>query len=124
MLESQRSQRTRSRPASLCDLRNLCGQVLRRNAALFCWQASTPMDHNHGMHISQMARSAGVNVQTVRFYERQRLLRKPLRNAAGYRCYEPSDVERISFIKTSQALGFTLSEIKELIELHKAVAGA
>ncbi len=82
------------------------------------------MDHNHGMHISQMARSAGVNVQTVRFYERQRLLRKPLRNAAGYRCYEPSDVERISFIKTSQALGFTLSEIKELIELHKTVAGA
>jgi MerR family copper efflux transcriptional regulator len=82
------------------------------------------MDHNYGMQISQMARSAGVNVQTIRFYERQRLLRKPLRNASGYRCYEPSDLERVSFIKGSQALGFTLSEIKELIDLHKAVAKA
>jgi MerR family mercuric resistance operon transcriptional regulator len=76
------------------------------------------------MHISQMARSAGVNVQTIRFYERQRLLRKPLRNASGYRCYEPGDLERVSFIKGSQALGFTLAEIKELIDLHKAVAAA
>jgi MerR family mercuric resistance operon transcriptional regulator len=74
------------------------------------------------MHIGELARAAGVNIQTIRFYERQALLPKPPRNSSGYRSYEPKDVERVTFIKRNQELGFTLTEIKELIHLHGSMA--
>jgi DNA-binding transcriptional MerR regulator len=66
-----------------------------------------------------MAAQAGVNVQTVRFYEREGLLRKPARTPGGYRRYEPQDLERVRFIRVCQGLGFTLREIKQLIRLHR-----
>jgi len=74
------------------------------------------------MHIGELARGAGVNVQTIRFYEREGLLRRPPRNASGYRCYERRDQEQVTFIRRSQELGFTLGEIKQLNGLHQAVA--
>jgi MerR family transcriptional regulator, copper efflux regulator len=74
------------------------------------------------MHIGELARSAGVNVQTIRFYERQALLPKPARNSSGYRSYDRSDLERVSFIKRNQELGFTLIEIKQLIQLHGSMS--
>jgi len=74
------------------------------------------------MHIGELARSAGVNVQTIRFYERKALLPKPERNASGYRCYAGADLDRVTFIKRNQELGFTLVEIRQLIELHGSVA--
>jgi len=74
------------------------------------------------MHIGELARSAGVNVQTIRFYEREGLIRRPLRTASGYRCYERRDLEQVTFIRRSQELGFTLAEIKQLNGLHDAVA--
>lgn len=74
------------------------------------------------MHIGELARKAAVNIQTIRFYERQALLAPPVRNSSGYRCYEPGDLERVTFIKRNQELGFTLEEIKQLIDLHQAVA--
>ena len=74
------------------------------------------------MHIGELARAAGVNIQTIRFYERQALLPKPARNRSGYRSYEYKDVERVTFIKRNQELGFTLTEIKQLIELHGSMA--
>jgi DNA-binding transcriptional MerR regulator len=70
------------------------------------------------MQIGDFARAAGVNIQTVRFYERQRLLRPPLRTASGYRNYQQSDLERLSFIRRNHEIGFTLAEIKQLLELH------
>jgi DNA-binding transcriptional MerR regulator len=79
------------------------------------------------MRIGELSRKAGVNIQTVRFYERQNLLRKPARTAAGYRSYVEADLERVVFIKQSQQLGFTLHEIRELIEIHdpqKSAPGA
>ena len=54
---------------------------------------------NSRMHIGELAHSAAVNIQTIRFYERQDLLPVPSRNEAGYRCYNQSDVERVTFIK-------------------------
>jgi MerR family mercuric resistance operon transcriptional regulator len=72
------------------------------------------------MHIGELARSAQVNVQTIRFYERQGLLPRPMRSAAGYRCYEARDLERVIFIKRNQELGFTLEEILQLFRLHEA----
>jgi len=74
------------------------------------------------MHIGELARSAGVNVQTIRFYERQALLPKPARNSSGYRSYDRSDLERVTFIKRNQQLGFTLIEIKQLIRLHGSLS--
>ncbi len=74
------------------------------------------------MLISELARQAGLNIQSIRFYERQGLLRKPPRSSSGYRTYNQFDLERITFIKWCQPLGFTLKEVKELIRLHAAVA--
>ncbi len=70
------------------------------------------------MKIGEVARAAGVNVQTVRYYERRGLLEEPPRTDAGYRSYEPQVVERIRFIQRAQNLGFTLSEIEELLDLR------
>jgi Hg(II)-responsive transcriptional regulator len=68
--------------------------------------------------IGQLADAAGVNVQTVRYYERRGLLPEPPRTAAGYRTYPASDVARIGFIRRAQGLGFTLKEIEELLSLR------
>lgn len=73
------------------------------------------------MHIGELARNAQVNIQTIRFYEREGLLPRPPRSAAGYRCYEAKDLERVIFIKRNQELGFTLAEIQQLFELHEAM---
>jgi len=74
------------------------------------------------MHIGELARKAAVNIQTIRFYERQGILPTPSRNSSGYRCYATSDLDRVTFIKRNQELGFTLIEIKQLVNLHQAVA--
>ena len=74
------------------------------------------------MHIGELARAAAVNIQTIRFYEREGLLPVPTRNNSGYRCYDTGDIERVTFIKGNQELGFTLGEIKQLLDLHRVVA--
>ncbi len=68
--------------------------------------------------IGQLARAAGVGVETVRFYERRGLLPAPPRTRSGYRQYPPETVERIRFIRRAQSIGFTLEEIRELLELR------
>ncbi len=70
------------------------------------------------MRTGELAQRAGVNIQTVRFYERKCLLREPSRTPSGYRCYTDEDVRQIRFIRECQDLGFTLQDIKQLIELH------
>jgi MerR family mercuric resistance operon transcriptional regulator len=70
------------------------------------------------MRIGELAAKAGVNIQTIRFYERQRLLREPSRTSSGYRAYAEADLQRVKFIKRCQHLGFTLKEVKGLIETH------
>ena len=74
------------------------------------------------MLIGELARKAAVNIQTIRFYERERLLPVPSRNNSGYRRYETGDLERVTFIKRNQELGFTLEEIRQLLDLHRVVA--
>ncbi|MGH8746963.1 MAG: Hg(II)-responsive transcriptional regulator [Burkholderiales bacterium] len=70
--------------------------------------------------IGKVARTAGVNVETVRYYERVNLLRQPPRPLAGIRRYAADAVERIRFIKRAQELGFALAEIKRLLALQEA----
>lgn len=70
------------------------------------------------MQIGELAKEAGVNTQTIRFYERRGLLKAPARTQKGYRSYSDSSVKIVQFIKQSKELGYTLSEIKELLTLH------
>ena len=62
-----------------------------------------------------------MNIQTLRFYEREGLLPSPVRTASGYRSYEERDLERVRFIRVCQGLGFTLREIEQLIQLHRSL---
>lgn len=67
--------------------------------------------------IGKVASMSGVGIETVRFYEREGLIPKPPRRDLGYRQYPPATIERIRFVKRAQDLGFTLAEIKELLNL-------
>ncbi|MFQ5662976.1 MAG: heavy metal-responsive transcriptional regulator [Terriglobia bacterium] len=67
--------------------------------------------------IGRLARAAGVNVQTVRYYERLGLLPPAGRSAAHYRLYSSETLERLRFIRQAQAAGFRLQEIKEILRL-------
>jgi MerR family mercuric resistance operon transcriptional regulator len=67
--------------------------------------------------IGKLAEMAGVGVETVRFYQRKELLREPKANGT-IRTYNNEDAQRIIFIKRAQDLGFTLSEVKELLDLN------
>jgi len=68
--------------------------------------------------IGQVAKSSGVGVETVRFYERQGLIAEPPRTKAGYRTYPAEVIARIRFIQRAKQLGFSLREIKELLSLR------
>lgn len=65
--------------------------------------------------IGALARAANVNVETIRFYERRGLIEQPVRRASGYRQYSDSDLAHIEFIRRAKSLGFTLTEIGELL---------
>jgi Hg(II)-responsive transcriptional regulator len=71
------------------------------------------------MRIGQVAREAGVNIETLRYYERRGLLDEPDRTGAGYREYPSEAVRLIRFIKRAQELGFTLHEVEELLRLRE-----
>jgi len=68
------------------------------------------------MTVGKLATSAGVGVETIRFYQRKGLLETPARDC-GIRRYGSEDIRRLRFIREAQSAGFTLAEIKELIEL-------
>lgn len=71
------------------------------------------------MSIGELARSAGVPISTLRFYERRGLLRPASRSRAGYRRYVESDVVRVRFLRRAQELGFRLSELDALLQLSE-----
>jgi MerR family mercuric resistance operon transcriptional regulator len=69
--------------------------------------------------IGQLAKRTGVTVETIRFYEKRGLVAAPQRSDAGYRRYGPETVKRIRFIQRAKELGFTLSDIGELLALRQ-----
>ena len=69
------------------------------------------------MRIGELAHQAGVDVQTVRFYEREGLLAAPARTASGYRAYGPEHLERLNFVRHCRSLDMPLAEVKRLLEL-------
>jgi MerR family copper efflux transcriptional regulator len=69
------------------------------------------------MTIGPLAKQVGVNIDTIRYYERNGLTPKPVRRPSGYREYDAADVSRLRFILRAKELGFTLAEIGELLSL-------
>ncbi len=70
------------------------------------------------LKIGEVAERGGVNLQTIRYYEREGLLPKPPRRESGYRMFPESTIRQVLFIRRAQELGFTLAEIKELLSLR------
>lgn len=71
------------------------------------------------MTIGKIAKQAGVGVETVRFYERKGLIKQPKKNTSkGFRSYSEDEALKIRFIKRAQELGFTLKEVKEILDLN------
>lgn len=68
--------------------------------------------------IGQVASRSSVGIETVRFYEREGLLAKPVRTSSGYRQFDEEAIARLRFIQRAKELGFTLKEIKELLSLR------
>jgi MerR family mercuric resistance operon transcriptional regulator len=75
------------------------------------------MMRHEPLTIAGLARAAGVNVETIRFYQRKGLLAEPARPAGGIRHYGAADVARARFVKAAQRIGFTLQEIAQLLHL-------
>jgi MerR family mercuric resistance operon transcriptional regulator len=68
-----------------------------------------------GMTIGRLAKAAGVNVETVRYYQRRGLVDEPRKPPGGQRRYAPQVVAQLGFIRRAQALGFSLEEVKSLL---------
>ena len=77
----------------------------------------------NGLKIGEFARLAGVNLQTVRYYERQGLLPKPARSSTGYRVFSSDNLHRLQFIRRAKRAGFSLIEIRKLLSL-RTIPGA
>ena len=69
--------------------------------------------------IGKMAQAAGVNIETIRYYQRRGLLDEPQKPMGGHRRYTSEQLNRIRFIKRAQTLGFTLAEVGNLLTLNK-----
>src|SRR5258708_24891022 len=67
--------------------------------------------------IGVLSRQSGVNIETVRYYERAGLLAKPARSLGGYRLYQSGDIDRLRFIRRARDLGFSLDEVRRLLDL-------
>jgi DNA-binding transcriptional MerR regulator len=72
-----------------------------------------------GLRSGQVAQAAGVNLQTLRYYERRGLLSPPMRSPGGHRLYAPEAVTLLRVIKAAQRLGFTLEEVADLLETSR-----
>lgn len=70
------------------------------------------------MRIGEVAEATGISVEALRFYERRGLLGRPARTASGYRAYDETVLERLAFIKRAQAIGFSLDEIADILEMR------
>ncbi|MFK5913034.1 MAG: MerR family DNA-binding protein [Woeseiaceae bacterium] len=77
-------------------------------------------NNNSKLTIGILAKTAGVNLETIRYYQRIKLIQEPRKPSQGYRVYPEECLTRIKFIKRAQQLGFSLKEIDELLQLGNA----
>jgi DNA-binding transcriptional MerR regulator len=79
-------------------------------------QADMPVPERGGLRTGEVAEQAGVNIQTLRYYERRGLLAEPVRSTGGHRLYPVDTVALLTVIKAAQRLGFTLDEVADLLD--------
>jgi len=72
---------------------------------------------NRPFRIGWLSNQSGVNIETIRYYEREGLLAKPPRTKGGYRSYGPQDARRLGFVRRTRDLGFSLDEVRRLLSL-------
>ncbi len=72
------------------------------------------------LQIGDVVGATGLSADTIRFYERERLLPRATRSSGGFRLFSPSDVSDLQFIRSAQELGFSLGEIRDLLVLRKS----
>ena len=77
------------------------------------------VQNDDSLKVGAVAKAAGVGVQTLHYYERLGLLPKPQRSVANYRLYSSDAIRRVQFIKKAQALGLTLEETKQILDLKE-----
>jgi DNA-binding transcriptional MerR regulator len=76
---------------------------------------------NGGLMIGELAKLAGVTAETIRYYERERVIPRPKRTGSGkYRRYEPRDADRLRFVKRARDLGFSLDDVRELLAMAES----
>lgn len=71
-----------------------------------------------GLRIGELARRTGMSIDTIRFYERKRLIEAQYRSPSGYRYFAPAAIEELLVIRRAKDLGFSLSEIREILSLQ------
>lgn len=76
-----------------------------------------------GLTTNQLAKACGVNIETIRYYEKRGLISEPPRNSSGYRKFPEEVIKDIQFIKRAKDLGFTLDEIKNLLNISNIEEG-
>jgi MerR family transcriptional regulator, mercuric resistance operon regulatory protein len=76
------------------------------------------MTFSENLTIGAVAKAAGVNVETIRFYQRRELLPTPRRRYGSIRRYDAADVARLKFVKAAQRLGFSLDQVRQLLILE------
>lgn len=91
-----------------------------RKAKLETNRTAVRLDPRRTLKIGDVSRLSGIGIEALRFYERSGLLGKPARTASGYRSYDRDVIHRLAFIRKAQALGFSLDEIRRIIEESKA----
>jgi DNA-binding transcriptional MerR regulator len=91
-----------------------------RRASLQDEQSGNDAHERHKLRIGEVSKRSGMGIEALRFYERSGLLEKPLRTESGYRVYDEAVLERLAFIKQAQALGFSLDEVKRIMDDARA----
>jgi DNA-binding transcriptional MerR regulator len=89
---------------------------MMRKASLQDKQSVNNTHERHALRIGEVSKRSGIGIEALRFYERSGVLEKPSRTESGYRVYDEAVLERLAFIKQAQALGFSLDEVKRIIE--------
>ncbi len=79
---------------------------------------------SHTLKIGAVAEQTGLSIDTIRFYEREGLLKAPLRSEGGFRLFQAKDIEDLRLIRTGQSLGLSLQEIRELLFIRSGVSAS
>ena len=82
-----------------------------------CILRMRPTEMGQTLRIGEVARQTGLSIDTIRFYEKQGLSKRPLRTEGGFRIFGPDDVQGLKFVRKAQEMGFSLEEIRELLIL-------